>query len=163
LFIEIDAYRVLQIDPHAETFVLAAAYRALARQYHPDGVTPDIARMAEINRAYALVRTPEDRRRYDTDRMKPVGPAHTPAPDSVIVAPASRFDSWARRSHEQGEPSDGSSVLPFGRYAGWSLRAISRHDPDYLRWLMRHSSGVRFRTEIIRLLPKEDARVKVAR
>ena len=163
MFIDIDAYRILQIDPRAEAFVLAAAYRALARQYHPDGVTPDIARMAEINRAYALVRTPEDRRRYDTDRMKPVGPAPTPAADSAVVAPASRFDSWARRSQEQSEPSDGSSVLPFGRYTGWSLRAISRHDPDYLRWLMRHSSGVRFRTEIIRLLPKEDARVKVAR
>jgi curved DNA-binding protein CbpA len=170
LFIEIDAYRVLQIDPRAETFVLAAAYRALARQYHPDGVTPDISRMAEINRAYALVRTPEDRRRYDSDRMKPVGPTKPPVPDSVVVAEASRFDSWARRSQPPGDtPSDGSSVLPFGRYAGWSLRAISRHDPDYLRWLMRHSSGVRYRQEIIRLLPKEvepearAARVKVAR
>jgi curved DNA-binding protein CbpA len=170
LFIEIDAYRILQIDPRAETFVLAAAYRALARQYHPDGVTPDISRMAEINRAYALVRTPDDRRRYDSDRMKPVGPAQTPVPDSVVVAAASRFDSWARRSQPPGDtPSDGSSVLPFGRYAGWSLRAISRHDPDYLRWLMRHSSGVRYRQEIIRLLPKEvepearAARVKAAR
>ena len=170
MFIEIDAYRILQIDPHAETFVLAAAYRALARQYHPDGITPDIARMAEINRAYALVRTPDDRRRYDTERMKPVGPGRAPAPGPVVVARASRFDPMARRAQPPGDmPSDGSSILPFGRYAGWSLRAVSRHDSDYLRWLMRHSSGVRYRREIVRLLPKEAepearaARVKVAR
>jgi curved DNA-binding protein CbpA len=167
LFIEIDVYRVLQIDPHAEAFVLAAAYRALARQYHPDGVTPDIARMAEINRAYALVRTPDDRRQYDIDRMKPVGPGRAPVPGPVHVAPPSRFDPMARRAAQPGDmPSDGSSILPFGRYAGWSLRAVSHQDPDYLRWLMRHSSGVRYRREITKYLPKEaepEDRVKVAR
>jgi len=38
---------------------------------------------------------------------------------------------------------------------GWSLAALARHDPDYLRWLSRHSSGLRFRDEIQRLLPAE--------
>jgi hypothetical protein len=44
-------------------------------------------------------------------------------------------------------------VLDFGRYAGWSLKALARHDPDYLRWLVRHSSGVRYRAEIRELIP----------
>ncbi len=48
-----------------------------------------------------------------------------------------------------------SSKLDFGRYAGWSLRDLSRHDPDYLRWLSRHSSGLRYRHEIQRLLPDD--------
>lgn len=166
MFNDIDVYRILQIDPRAEPFVLAAAYRALAQQYHPDGITPDIGRMAEINRAYALVRTPEDRRRYDHERLTAVGPGR-PAPASVVVAPRSRFDPLSRRVTPPGEmPSDGSSILDFGRYAGWSLRALSRHDPDYLRWLMRHSSGVRYRREIVKILPKEaevDLHVKVGR
>jgi len=167
LFNEIDVYRILQIDPRAEPFVLAAAYRALAQQYHPDGITPDIGRMAEINRAYALVRTPDDRRRYDSERLSAVGPGRVPAPTSVVVAPPSRFDGLSRRATPPGEmPSDGSSILDFGRYAGWSLRALSHHDADYLRWLMRHSSGVRYRSEIVRILPREaefDMHVKVGR
>ena len=31
-----DFYRVLQVDPAAEPEVIRAAYRALARKYHPD-------------------------------------------------------------------------------------------------------------------------------
>ena len=44
------------------------------------------------------------------------------------------------------------SVLTFGRYTGWSLRDLARHDPDYILWLSRHSSGIRYRTEIYGIL-----------
>src|SRR6266511_594175 len=55
-----------------------AAYRALARRYHPDGEDPDPARMAVLNRVYALVRTPELRAAYDRGRsgLRPVGPGY---------------------------------------------------------------------------------------
>jgi hypothetical protein len=43
-------------------------------------------------------------------------------------------------------------VLTFGRYAGWSLRDLARRDPEYLLWLSRHSSGIRYRTEIYGIL-----------
>jgi hypothetical protein len=43
-------------------------------------------------------------------------------------------------------------VLNFGRYAGWSLRDLARRDTDYLLWLSRHSSGIRYRTEIYGIL-----------
>jgi curved DNA-binding protein CbpA len=146
---EFDAYRTLQIDPHAETFVVEAAYRALARRYHPDGETPDATRMSTINRAYALVRTPAARGQYDRERLTPVGPGR------VVVAPGP-FDPWARRAAPASTPSAaGSSVLDFGRYAGWSLRDVVRQDPDYLRWLARHSSGFRYRNEILELIPKD--------
>lgn len=160
-------YRILQVDPRAEEFVLTAAYRALVRHYHPDGPNPDTTRMAQINGAYALVRTPEQRRTYDSERLNAVGPGPAAGSQPVVVQPQSRFDPFARRADPSGSaPSDGSSVLAFGRYAGWSLRALVRHDPDYLRWLMRHSSGVRYRKEILDLLPKESAagpRLKVSR
>ena len=32
----LDAYKVLQVDPEAEDEVIKAAYRRLARKYHPD-------------------------------------------------------------------------------------------------------------------------------
>jgi hypothetical protein len=47
------------------------------------------------------------------------------------------------------------SVLDFGRYAGWSIGQLARFDPDYLRWLCRHSSGIRFRAEIEARLGRE--------
>ena len=157
---EFNAYRTLQIDPHAETFVVEAAYRVLARQYHPDGVAPDEARMAAINQAYALVRTQAARTHYDSERLTPVGPG-------PVVAPPAPFDPWAPRDAVAATPSpSGSSVLDFGRYAGWSLRDLVRQDPDYLRWLARHSSGFRYRSEILQLIPEDggfDQRAKAMR
>ncbi|HEX6128122.1 MAG TPA: DnaJ domain-containing protein [Candidatus Limnocylindria bacterium] len=143
-----DAYLILQIHPDAEPSVLGAAFRALARQYHPDGSSPDAVRMAAINRAYALVRTPQLRAAYDRrcaqEVLKPMGPGRPmPAVRSVVPPPPA---SMARPS---------GSVLDFGRYAGWSIGQLARHDPDYLRWLCRHSSGLRFRAEIEARLGRE--------
>ena len=156
---ELDVYAVLQIDPAAETLVLKAAFRALARRYHPDGEVPDMTRMAVLNTAYALVRTAEMRQAYDRrrSRPRPVGPGF--AATSVSVgpglepAPHAPFARAAERTGREAGPE--SPVLDFGRYLGWSLAQIARHDPDYLRWLSRHSAGLRFREEIQRLLPNE--------
>lgn len=42
--------------------------------------------------------------------------------------------------------------LDFGHYAGRSIEELADADPDYLRWLERHPSGVRYRAEIQRVL-----------
>lgn len=151
---EFDAYSLLQIDPLAEEVVLDAAYRALARRYHPDGDSPNPARMADINRAYSLIRTPELRRRYDTERrFHPVGPA--PAAPSPVSDLRSRIQQ-ERETAEAAATVDGEigpgSALDFGRYEGWRLRELARRDPDYLRWLARHSSGIRYRSAIEQVL-----------
>jgi curved DNA-binding protein CbpA len=145
---EIDAYRILQVDPQAEHVVVHAAYRALARHYHPDGHAPDTSRMVEINRAYALIRQPEVRRRYDgSRRLRPVSMA-------VPSNPAPRYDAY-RASASGAQPGGSEHVLDFGRYAGWRLIDLARQDPDYLRWLARQSAGIRYRDQIRRLLPNE--------
>lgn len=141
-----DPYRVLQVDASAETVVIKAAYRALARRYHPDGDAPDAARMAELNGAYEILRDPELRRRLDIRRT--MG-ATQPVP---IHAGPHRTDAWTAAG---GGGAGEALVLDFGRYAGWSIRDLARHDPDYLRWLCRHSSGIRFREAIARVLPRE--------
>jgi hypothetical protein len=48
-------------------------------------------------------------------------------------------------------------TIDFGRYEGWRLKDLARHDPDYLRWLSRHSSGVRYRNQITALLGADEA------
>ena len=73
----IDAYKVLQVDPEAEDEVIQAAYRRLARKYHPDvpGGPPDAsARMATINAAWALISTPAARAAFDRARVGAAGP-----------------------------------------------------------------------------------------
>ena len=79
------------------------------------------------------------------------GASHAVPPPSV-----SPYAGPLTRARETGQ-QDESPRLDFGRYTGWSLHDLARHDPDYLRWLSRHSSGVRFRAEILRLLPEGPA------
>ena len=66
----IDAYKVLQVDSEAEDEVVQAAYRRLARKYHPDlSAGPETAaRMAAINAAWDLVGEPAARAAYDRSR-----------------------------------------------------------------------------------------------
>jgi hypothetical protein len=45
-----------------------------------------------------------------------------------------------------------SPLLDFGQYAGWRIAEVADHDPRYLVWLSRHSSGVRFRRAIEEVL-----------
>ena len=45
-----------------------------------------------------------------------------------------------------------STTLDFGHHAGRTIAELAVADPDYLRWLARHPSGVRYRTEITRVL-----------
>ena len=66
----IDAYKVLQVDPEAEDEVIQAAYRRLARKYHPDlAFGPEAAaRMAAINAAWGLIGEPGGAAAYDRAR-----------------------------------------------------------------------------------------------
>lgn len=136
------AYEVLEVRDNASQAVIDAAYRALAGQFHPDRNAAPAAerRMAELNRAYALIRTPDRRQVYN--RLKPA------------VSPLSAEPSAPSTSTARSRPAPTSDVLDFGRYAGVSLRELAMRDPDYLRWLSRHSSGIRYRQQIVELLAK---------
>ena len=135
-----DPYAMLQILPTAEQEVVTGAYKALAFKYHPDRDASRRAadKMAELNRAYAMLRDPSGRAAFDRSRRMTVA--------GVSVQAA------ARPASAPPAPSKGSSVLSFGRYTGWSLQDLARQDPDYVLWLSRHSSGIRYRTEIYSIL-----------
>ncbi|MCV0402684.1 MAG: DnaJ domain-containing protein [Chloroflexi bacterium] len=131
---ERDAYEVLQVQPDAHALVIQAAYRALASLYHPDRDPSPVAthRMAELNIAFARVRTPELRDLYDRARGQV-------ARHATVVA--------VRVEPEAPAPAR-PDLITFGRYSGWTIGELARHDPDYLRWLSRHSSGIRYRSRI---------------
>ncbi len=133
----IDPYQVLQVAPSCEQEVVHAAYRVLAQKYHPDRDPSRHAqkRMAQLNEAYAVIRDITSRERHDRAvRNAAFAPLAATPPGAPPRSPAA------------------GTRLEFGRYAGWTLRDLARHDPDYLRWLSRHASGLRYRTEIYGIL-----------
>lgn len=91
-------YQTLQIRQDATQAEIAAAYRQLARRFHPDlNPSPDAHRqMQVINEAYNTLRHPDRRRRYDETLAPPVTPApepgaaRTPPPPAAGPAAGSR-------------------------------------------------------------------------
>jgi curved DNA-binding protein CbpA len=63
-----DYYRILQVDRFAETEVIQAAYKRLAKKYHPDvNPSPDATRvMKELNEAFEVLGDPQKRSSYDS-------------------------------------------------------------------------------------------------
>ena len=165
-----DPYATLQVTPTAEAVVITAAYRALARLYHPDhnGAPEAMARMAAINAAYEFIGEPRHRKAYDREisadqnAARPTGspqpapapaastwrPATPPSPPTARTADATSEAPAPRKSAGSGKV-DTETVLDFGRYPGRSIREISRLDPDYLLWLSTSSrAGVYYRGAI---------------
>lgn len=88
-----DAYKVLQVDGEAEDEVVQAAYRRLARKYHPDlaGGAEAAARMSAINAAWELIGEPDARAAYDRARATKV----TRFPGNGAVPPTAGPPTWA--------------------------------------------------------------------
>jgi curved DNA-binding protein CbpA len=64
----LDYYEVLQVHPRAESEVIRAAYRTLARKYHPDVEGGSSARMIALNDAWDVLGDPVRRAAYDAAR-----------------------------------------------------------------------------------------------
>jgi curved DNA-binding protein CbpA len=129
--------------------------------------------MIALNDAWDVLGDPARRAAYDasreTQRRRPApGAGAQAAPGADASGTAARSEPWAasgagfgaeamastadatRAGPPPGRPS--GTVLDFGRYAGWSLGEIARHDRDYLEWLQRATFGRRLRAEIDVLL-----------
>lgn len=162
---EEDFYKVLQVDPEADHDVIAAAYKALARKLHPSTDLTGVheVRMAALDRAFAILSDHSRRREFDRQRegqLVAMGPGNG-------TANGNGHDEMPRLAHGaltervqagMNGANVASMTLDFGRYAGWTLGDLARQDPDYLRWLSRHSSGLRYRSAILRLLAQETSR-----
>lgn len=173
-----DPYKVLQVDPEAEDEVIAAAYRRLARKYHPDvGGGPEAAaRMTALNAAWELIGDPARRATFDRERAVEAALGRRTAAAGDAPAPASRQPETVSRDWSSGRSSTGSgydpsmrtadgagaagtppgdpsgSVMNFGRYTGWSLGEIARADLEYIEWLDRMPIGRPYRDEIDAIL-----------
>jgi curved DNA-binding protein CbpA len=147
-----DFYEILQVHRRAEPEVIRAAYRILAHKYHPDH-GGDAARMVDLNDAFDVLGDPVRRAAYDASLAS--GGSSYPAstysgPSYASSASGQPAADIAHAGPPPGRPS--GSVLDFGRYSGWSLGEIARHDLGYLEWLQRATVGRRLRAEIDALM-----------
>ena len=154
---ERDFYKVLNVDPEADPDVIEAAFGVLAGKLNPrtDLTGVHEVRLAELNRAYATLRDRAARLTYDKQRtsdMVPMGPGENDPDHQRLASGALTERVQAGRDGEHVA----SLTIEFGRYAGWTLGAIGRQDPEYLLWLSRHSSGIRYRSAILRLLREQE-------
>ncbi len=90
-----DYYALLGVAPMAQPEVIRAAYRALAKRYHPDharATHPGTGEhMAQLNAAYAVLSCPHRRYAYDQwlrQRPAPVPRLSTDVPHSTSHRPA---------------------------------------------------------------------------
>lgn len=60
-----NAYQILGVEPTASDAEIREAYRALAKQHHPDKKGGDAEQFKEVQRAYDKVGTPSARAAYD--------------------------------------------------------------------------------------------------
>jgi curved DNA-binding protein CbpA len=163
---ENDYYKILEVDHEADPDVIAAAYRVLTDRVRskPDLEESDQVRLATLDLAYAVLSNPAQRRSFDerrTSEAVAMGPGY-PSENGDAHA----YDAAARLAAGplserlaaglHGE-SLGELTINFGRYAGWTLNEIAGSDPEYLQWLSRHSSGIRYRRAILRLLREREA------
>ena len=94
---EPDYYELLQVSPKAEPGAIHAAYRKLARKYHPD-VNPHPAaheRMRELNRALEILSDPAWRAEYDRGRRGFLAQPSAAAKPPIFIFPPSPQEGHA--------------------------------------------------------------------
>jgi DnaJ domain len=92
-----DHYAALGISSTADQEVIAAAYRALAKKFHPDSGTSrgsaSPERFAAVQDAWETLGEPERRRRYDAMRSRALPPHARAAPLPRAGTPVARGDT----------------------------------------------------------------------
>ena len=96
-----DCYTVLQVDPDCSAKELEAAYRHLAKMYHPDHPeTADADRFNAVVEAYRVLRSPDRRAQYDQEhgfgRADAAGAASPDDDDGASPAALSDAEAHAK-------------------------------------------------------------------
>jgi curved DNA-binding protein CbpA len=137
----LDPYKILQVDPEAEDEVIAAAYRRLARKYHPDTATgaEAVGRMAAINAAWEVLGDPKRRAAHDRQRAVHAamsrsaagrGDADSPAPSARTTSGAGTPAASPATPPRRPEPETISRDWSSGRSSVGGGYDASMHKPD---------------------------------
>jgi curved DNA-binding protein CbpA len=124
-----DPYKVLQVDPEAEPEVIEAAYRRLARKYHPD-VSPGAEsqeRMVRLNQAWEMLRDPTRRAAVDRARARAQAAAATVAASEARTQAAG--DRWPEPTG-QGTRAGARAAPRSTSSSSWPPGVVDPNDPQ---------------------------------
>jgi hypothetical protein len=134
-----DLYEELGVARDASRDEIATAYRARAKELHPDTrpAEPDAAdRFARVGVAYRVLSDPDERARYDAARHAPAStprPAPSRPPIVVSVVPTV-VDSPTRprlsRKRARWCAVGGAALILLGFVVGTFVFSLQRHDAD---------------------------------
>lgn len=126
-----DPYRVLQVDPSAEADVIEAAYKRLAKKYHPDVAPGPEAqeRMVQLNLARDILRDPVRRAAVDRARVRAQATSARMAADAgrAHASPHASPDAPSRPRTRPAHAAPGDTPPPVsperraGHAPGWPL------------------------------------------
>ena len=132
-----DLYEKLGVAPDASRDEIAAAYRARAKELHPDARPGDSTaadRFARVGTAYRVLSDPAERARYDAARRSPAPPVSAPinraaAPAPVAVPrPTGSFRLSRRGAHWAAW--GGATLVVLGVVVGAFVISLQRHDAE---------------------------------
>ena len=131
-----DPFAVLGVSPDASVEEVTAAYRTLAKEWHPDRVEgPQAARrMAEINAAYDLVRSEQWLARRERGREPEAAPASRRGRAGAWLSDALRRALGRELLGALEEGEDVATVTPVSTWA--SPQALLAVTDRRLLWLL---------------------------
>ena len=98
-------YDILGVASHVTPEVIKSAYKARARECHPDKKTGSKVAFQELNEAYSILKDPEKRRRYDA------GESLEDVPEPVKVARSRLADMFAQAIEHAKDDKDMVEVV----------------------------------------------------
>jgi DnaJ domain len=150
-----DYYAILMVHPQAEPFLIEAAYKRLAREYHPDFSQADFGaaqhnheKMLEINEAYEVLSNPARRQSFDLEyerQARRKQPVSTQTQTITRPPPPAADPRWGNVGPTFPVPA------AFGIEADYLARAqegaaewLRREHriPQRVKWLTRLLSGI---------------------
>jgi hypothetical protein len=138
-----DLYEELGVAHDATREEIAAAYRARAKELHPDTRPVDASatdRFARVGAAYRVLSDPDERARYDRSRLMAPTPPVQPTPvqpppvlqPEPLVVPTDARPKRPRltRKAARGCVGGGAALLVLGLVVGAFVFSLQRHDAD---------------------------------
>jgi hypothetical protein len=130
-----DLYEELGVARDASRDEIAAAYRARAKELHPDTQPIDAdaaSRFARVGAAYRVLSDPAERARYDESLCRTPPPAPTPTAPPVAAQPAPAPAKPQRLSRKGARwcAWGGAALAGLGLVVGAFVVSLERHEAD---------------------------------
>lgn len=137
----IDYYEVLRVDPNCDVRTIEAAYRNLAKMYHPDHTdNADVDKLNQVIAAYRAIRDPDNRAYYNISYARNTGFCFSIPDDEIPFQSSTISDSEAHAKilnflyKKRRKNAQDAGV---GRYFVQEILSCSDESFDFHLWYLK--------------------------